>query len=129
MFESNVGAYLSETPFKAYGLASKHLTRLEKPVSYKHSCFLGAFISYEENKVLWILTRGPYSQHFIFLVTCEWALQARALHYTKQEWLAKDKHSILLGTFVSYKEKVFWRPIQLPFSQHFIFLLTNEWDQ
>jgi hypothetical protein len=46
----------------------------------------------------------PYSQHFIFFVTYEWAQQARVFHYIKLERLAKDEHSSLLCPFVSYKE-------------------------
>ncbi len=47
---------------------------------------------------------GSYSQHFIFFVTCEWVQQARVLQYTRLERLARDKHSSLLGPFVSYEE-------------------------
>jgi hypothetical protein len=32
---------------------------------------------------------GQYSQNFIFLVTYEWARQARVLHYTKLERIAR----------------------------------------
>jgi hypothetical protein len=31
---------------------------------------------------------GPYSQNFIFLVTYEWALEARELHYTRLKRLS-----------------------------------------
>jgi hypothetical protein len=45
---------------------------------------------------------GPYSQHFIFFVTYEWAEQARVLYCAKLEGLARDKHSCKLGPFVGY---------------------------
>jgi hypothetical protein len=45
-----------------------------------------------------------YSQHFIFIVTYEWAQWVRVLHYTRLKRLAKDKLSSLLDPFVSYKE-------------------------
>ncbi len=45
------------------------------------------------------LALGQYSQHFIF-VTCEWAHEARVLHYTLLEILAKDNYSRLLGPFI-----------------------------
>jgi hypothetical protein len=35
----------------------------------KHISLLGAFISYEENEVLWKQPMGQYSQHFIFFLT------------------------------------------------------------
>jgi hypothetical protein len=40
----------------------------------------------------------------IFSVTYEWVQGARVLHYTRLERLARDKHSDLLGTFISYEE-------------------------
>jgi hypothetical protein len=40
----------------------------------------------------------PYSQHLIFFLTEAWA------QYSRLERLAKDKHSSLLGPFVSYEE-------------------------
>jgi hypothetical protein len=48
--------------------------------------------------------QGPYSQHFIFLVTYEWAKQARVLHCSGLESLVRDKHSSLLDPFISYEE-------------------------
>jgi hypothetical protein len=47
---------------------------------------------------------GQYSQHFVFFVTYEWAQYERLLK-VRLERLARYKHSILFGTFVSYKEK------------------------
>jgi hypothetical protein len=38
----------------------------------KSSSLLDPFVSYEENKVLWIHLQGPYSQHYIFFVTYVW---------------------------------------------------------
>ncbi len=47
---------------------------------------------------------GPYLQHSIFFITYDWARQGRVLHYTRL-----DKHSSLLGAFVSNEEnKVLW---------------------
>jgi hypothetical protein len=48
--------------------------------------------------------QGPYSQHFTILVTYKWVQFAKVLHYNRMEKLARDKHSSLLGPFVSYKE-------------------------
>ncbi len=45
-----------------------------------------------------------YSNNFIFFVTQEYFQQARVLDYTRTEKLAGDKHSNLLGTFLSYRE-------------------------
>ncbi len=42
---------------------------------------------------------GWYSQHFIH----KWAQQARVLHYTRLKRLSSDKHSSLLGPYVSEK--------------------------
>jgi hypothetical protein len=39
----------------------------------KHTSLLGAFVSYEENEVLWKLPLGQYSQNFIFFLTYKWA--------------------------------------------------------
>ncbi len=44
---------------------------------------------------------GPFSHHFIFFTTYEWAQQARVLHNTLLERLANNKNSSLLGPFVS----------------------------
>jgi hypothetical protein len=49
--------------------------------------------------------QGPYSQHFIFFVTYEWAPKARLLHYTGVERLFRDKNHSLLSSFVSCKNK------------------------
>ncbi len=40
----------------------------------------------------------------IFFVTYKWAQKPRALHITKAERLATDKHSSVSGPFVSYDE-------------------------
>ncbi len=47
---------------------------------------------------------GPYSQHFIFLLTEKYFQQARVLDYNRPEKLASDKDSDLLGPFVTQKE-------------------------
>ncbi len=49
--------------------------------------------SYKENQALSMQPQGLYSQHFIFFVTYEFAQEARALHYTRLERIARDKHS------------------------------------
>ncbi len=47
---------------------------------------------------------GTVLQHFIFFLTYVWAQYAEALDYTRSERPARDKHSRLLGQFVSYKK-------------------------
>jgi hypothetical protein len=42
----------------------------------------------------------------LFFLTCEWEKQARVLYNTWLEKLASDKHSNVLGQFVSYVENV-----------------------
>jgi hypothetical protein len=51
-----------------------------------------------------ISVKGPYSQLFLFCETYEWTQLARVLHYTGLARLASDKHSSLLGPFLSCKE-------------------------
>ncbi len=41
-----------------------HYTWMEGLARYKHCILLGAFISYEENEVLWLWPLRPCSQHF-----------------------------------------------------------------
>jgi hypothetical protein len=104
-----------------------YTTKLERLVWYKYSSLLGLFISYKENEVLWIWPLGPYSQHFIFIVTYEQTLKARVLYTTKLERLGGYKHSSLLDLFVSYEEnEVLWIQPLGPYSQHFIFIVTYE---
>jgi hypothetical protein len=43
-----------------------------------------------------------YLQQFIFHLTYEWAQLVKMLHNNKLERLAKNEHSSLLRTFVSY---------------------------
>ncbi len=53
--------------------------------------------------------QGPYSQHSIFFITYESAQKARVFHNTMLERLTSDKHSNLLGQFLSYEEnEVLW---------------------
>jgi hypothetical protein len=47
---------------------------------------------------------GPYSQHFTFFTTYEWAQLARVLHYTRMERISRGKRSSLSGAFISYEE-------------------------
>ncbi len=77
--------------------------------------------------MLWIRAWELYLQHFILFVTQEWA---RLLHYTMLERLATEKHSGLLGPFLSYEEnEVLWIRAREPYSQHFILFVTQEWAQ
>jgi hypothetical protein len=70
--------------------------------------------------VICIKNLGPYSQHFIFSVTNEWAQ-----YYTCLEKLASEKHSSLLGQLVSYrKNEVFWR-IKFPLK---MYKNNSQWD-
>jgi hypothetical protein len=45
-----------------------------------------------------------FSQHSIFFLTYELAKYARVLNYTELERLTRDKHTSLLGPFLSYKD-------------------------
>ncbi len=45
--------------------------------------------------------QGPYSQHFIFIVTDLGAQQARIFHQTKLQRNAGDKHLSLVTPFLS----------------------------
>ncbi len=52
------------------------------------------------------------------------------LHCTRLKRLSSDKHSSLLGVFVSYYENVTFRLLpQGPYSQHLIVILTYKWAQ
>ncbi len=83
--------------------------------------------NYEENVVLWIWSRGPNSQDFIFFITYKLAQLARLFHNTKLERLASAEHYNLLDQFVSYEENVLlWIRTQGPSSQHFIFFVTYQ---
>ncbi len=76
---------------------------------------LGLFLSYEENEVLRIRTLGTYWKHFIFFMIYESVQKARLLHTVKLERLDKDKHSSLLGPFLSYEEnEVLWIQTLVP---------------
>jgi hypothetical protein len=46
---------------------------VKSPAKDKHFSLLGPFVSYEENEKLRIRHLDPYSQHYIFFVTYEWA--------------------------------------------------------
>jgi hypothetical protein len=50
-----------------------------------------------------IANQWSYSQCFIFFVTYEFA-KRQVLDYTRLERLSTDKHSSLMGTFLSYKK-------------------------
>ncbi len=98
-------------------------TKSESFSSQKHSNLLGSFICYKSKLSV---VNGPNTlDHQItqcqkgLSVTntlaylalslvakkvkrCRWTQQARALHCTRQERLASDKHSSLFGPFISY---------------------------
>jgi hypothetical protein len=84
-----------------------HYTWLEILAKDKHSSLLAPFVSYDENEVLWkkkCCEYGPRSRihkTFIFNATCTNKL---VFNYTKQKYLAEDKHSSLLVPFVSYSK-------------------------
>ncbi len=49
------------------------LNWMERVATDKHPSLLGPYVSYEENKVLFIQSHVQYSQHLILLLTYEWA--------------------------------------------------------
>ncbi len=77
---------------------------MERLAKDKHSSLLGSFLSYKENEMLQICLQGLYSQNLIFSVCCEWAQYIWVLYQNKLERLARDKHTSLLGSFLSYEE-------------------------
>ncbi len=62
------------------------------------------------------------------LVKCSWVRpKPTCKHSTRLEWPARDKHSSLMGQFVSYEEnKVSWIRLLGLYSQHYIFFVTYE---
>ncbi len=59
------------------------------------------FVTYEENKVLLKQSQVLYLQHFIFLLNYEWTPTSYSSILNCLERVARDKHSSLLGPFVS----------------------------
>jgi hypothetical protein len=115
-------SYLMKVPNKMVS----HYTKLQMLASNKHTSLLGLFISYKENEVLWIFSLGVYSQYFIFYITQEYSNEI-LLQYTKLESFARNKHTRLLGLFISYKEnEVFWIFSLGLYSYSFIFFITQE---
>ncbi len=53
--------------------------------------------------LLFCKIQGPYSQLFIFFVTYERVQRAGVLLHTELERLAREKHSSLPSSFLSYK--------------------------
>ncbi len=47
---------------------------------------------------------GTVFKTLYFFIAYEWAQKVTVLYCTRLERLANDKHSSLLGSFVSYKE-------------------------
>ncbi len=86
------GAYHSESTRVGSSLASKYLTRVEVTDSDKHS-------SSFQNKIGYF-HKTSYNADPL---AC-WVEQDRVLYYIRQERLAGDKHTSLLGPFVCYKD-------------------------
>ncbi len=88
----------------------------------KHSSLLGPFISYKKWSVV-IIQPGLFSQHFIFFVTYKWPNKLECCITLALKGLKWDKHSSLLGPFISYKK---WRVVIIHpglYSQQFIFFV------
>ncbi len=70
-----------------------------------HSSLLEPFISYEENQVVDMDSGTLFTTlHYLHNLPMS-PISERLLHYTKPERLARaDKHSSLLGPFLSYEE-------------------------
>ncbi len=52
------------------------------------------------------------------------------LQYIVLETLTSNKCSCLMWAFISYKEnEVLWTRTLVPYSQYFIYIITNEWAQ
>ncbi len=78
-----------------------HNTWLVRLVIDEHPSLLGLLIIYEKMKCCEYDTWG-HIQNTLF--PYEWAQYAKVLHCTLPEWLVFDKHSSLLGPFLSYEE-------------------------
>ncbi len=69
-------------------------------------------------------------QKYIFSKLTKWAKLVRALNYTYLARLAKEKHSSLVGPFISYEEnEVFWKLLLEAYLQHYIFFESYEMGQ
>jgi hypothetical protein len=74
-----------------------HYTRLKRHASDKHSSLLGPFVS-----ELWKMKHFEYRNHnSSFFSSLTNGSHKLVLHYTRLERIASDKHSSLLGPFVS----------------------------
>ncbi len=100
----------------------------------KHSSFLGRYVCYEENDVLWIPNLVPHSQNFFFFIT--YKLDQGVRLFVSGIWQAFTvyivmKHSSLLARYASYEEnEVFWIPIMVMHLQNLFFCVTyllDEW--
>ncbi len=72
-----------------------------------------------------IANQWLYSQHFIFFVTYEFAKKL-VLDCTRLERLSRDKHSSVMGAFVSYKKMKCgefdpWRAVFASFNRRIFF--------
>ncbi len=98
----NPGAVFTTVFFVTYTLGSIKLEcnyhpRFERFVRDKHTVVLGALVSYEENECEYG-SLGLYlqeSQHFIFLITYEWAQQERDTSYITLHFKDLPETSIL----------------------------------
>ncbi len=72
---------------KEISLARKYWMRVKVADSDKHSSLLQFRIDYGRKN---FTVQGPFSQHYIFIVTYESAQITRVLHNTRQERLAND---------------------------------------
>ncbi len=77
-------------------LPMEHLGRLSTvDILINMSHFVKKYYQYKKNL-------GPYSQHFVFFVTYESAQYTTVFHKTRLLRLSSNKHTNLLGLFVSY---------------------------
>jgi hypothetical protein len=76
---------------------------LESLARDKHYSLLGPFISHEETKYYWYNSRGHIHNTSFSLILTNRSNEL-VLHYTRLKRLAKDKHSSLLSSFISYEE-------------------------
>ncbi len=79
---------------------------MERFAKAKHSSLFGSFVSLEENKVLWIQPApGAVFTTLHFLCNLQKGPVSYSVLYTRLERLGKDKHSSLMGPFITYDEK------------------------
>ncbi len=103
--------------------------RLERFTMDKQFSLLGLFLSYEEYEVLWMQQIGHNICGLIFFLTYRWDPKSQ----TRCTWLerfTRDKHSSLLGLFLSYEEyEVLWMQQIGHNICGLIFFITYRWVQ